>query len=149
MKRLLRDEEIEQANAFTGWTFWFPPILFSFGALFAAWLDLRRDPTAHILLIIFSAFALFLWPLRIHDYRQIKRDIDTRLVDDVEIAPERVWSGKSLWRLGFHYMQIDGKTIRIPSSRFTELQDANFVRVAFLPRSRLAVAVEVIAGIGL
>ncbi len=149
MKRLLKDEEIQQANNFIGWMFWFPPILFSLGALLAAWLDLSLDPTAHMLLIILSAFALLLWLLRIRDYGRVKRDLKTQLVVDVEIALERVWAGKSLFQLGFYYMRVGGQNVRIPSARFKEVRDANLVRVAFLPRSRLAVALQVIDGLGL
>lgn len=52
-------------------------------------------------------------------------------------------------KTGDCYLQLSGHKIRVPTDCYGALKDATIVRVAFLPRSHVAIRVEIGRGIGL
>jgi hypothetical protein len=86
-------------------------------------------------------------PLR----QKVSHDIEMRVVELMEGAPESVWipdSAIELTKTGFCYLRLAGRTIRVPSDSYGELREANIVKVAFLPAAMVAVRVEPVRGIG-
>ena len=74
----------------------------------------------------------------------VVHDIERRVVEVIEGAPEHVWASR-----GFCYLVIAGRTIRVPNDVYGELRESNLVKVAFLPTSLVAVQVEAVRGMGL
>jgi len=50
--------------------------------------------------------------------------------------------------LGFCYLSLADRTIRVPNDAYGELREANIVKVAFLSTALVAVKVETVRGIG-
>ena len=73
-------------------------------------------------------------------------DIEKGEVEVIEGGPDKVRMGR---RTGLCYLTMQGKTIRVPNDRYGELKDANWVRVAILPTSLVAVRVDASRGVGL
>jgi hypothetical protein len=90
--------------------------------------------------------AVVLWPLAIRKNRQLTADIEERAVEVLEGAPERVWMTS---RNGPCYLWLSGQKIRIPIDDYESVKGAYIVKVAFLPRSRIAVRAEAGRGITL
>jgi hypothetical protein len=98
---------------------------------------LRGDPLIAFLFLLFLTPALVLWIVRLRDYKKVVHDIEMRIVEVIEGAPEKVWAPRgmiNITKMGFCYLRLAGRTIRVPNDSYGELRDANMVRVAFLPR---------------
>jgi len=91
-----------------------------------------------------GGLAIYAWVRSLGSYRKFVSDKNTRLVNIVEGAPERVF----MTRFGQCYVRMSGRKIRVGNDYFSELRDANNVRIEFLPESLLAVRVQVVRGIG-
>ncbi len=150
-QRFLTDDEINDARAMVGWQFWAAPIMFgvaSFGLGIGA---LGGDPVVVFLFLLLGSLAVILWIVRLRDYSKVTHDIEIRLVEVIEDAPEKIWVPRStieLTKVGFCYLQLAGRTIRVPNGSYGELREANMVKVAFLPTALVAVRVEPLRGIG-
>ena len=146
MLRLLTDDEVRDARAMIGWQFWFAPILFSLVCAGTGWVAATGDPMGFWLLGIFSIVTLPLWVVRLRQYGRFKADIDHRTVEELEGARQKTWVAG---RTGNCYLQLSGHTIKVPNDCYGALQDATVVKVAFLPKSKIAVRVDIGRGIGL
>ena len=80
----------------------------------------------------------------VRHYKRVVHDIERRVVEVIEGAPEHVWASR-----GFCYLVIAGRTIRVPNDVYGELRESNLVKVAFFPTSLVAVQVEAVRGMGL
>jgi hypothetical protein len=150
-RRILSDDEINEARAMVGWQFWAGPIIFVVASVVSGSAALARDPVAISLFLLFASLDVILWIVRIRDYRKITHDIEMRVAEVIAGAPERVWMQRNtihLSKLGFCYLQIAGRTIRVPTSLYGELREANIVKIAFLPRALVATRVESERGLG-
>ena len=128
-----------------GWQLWFGPILFTIGYPVAAWFALPLGwPGEIICFLMLGGLAIYAWVRSLGSYRKFVSDKNTRLVNIVEGAPERVF----MTRFGQCYVRMSGRKIRVGNDYFSELRDANNVRIEFLPESLLAVRVQVVRGIG-
>ncbi|PWT91845.1 MAG: hypothetical protein C5B55_07465 [Blastocatellia bacterium] len=146
LQRFITDEEINTANAMMGWQFWFAPIVFgavSLGLLLAY--AFTRDPLLGFLLLCLGCTAILIWIVQLREHDKFRRDIQKRVVEVVEGAPEKVGTS----RLGFCILHIAGRRVRVSNDHYGELREANAVMVAFLPESAIAVRVLVTRGIGL
>ena len=142
-QRFLTSDEIKDARATVGWQFWAAPIMFGTGCLGLGIGALGGDPLITFLFFFFLIPAFVLCIVRFRDYQKVVHDIELRIVDVIEGAPERVWATKG----GFCYLRLAGHTIRVPNDSYGELREANMVRVAFLPTALAAVRVEPFRGI--
>jgi hypothetical protein len=79
------------------------------------------------------------------EYRAFQRDVEMRLTESVTAAPQKVWRPKKF----SCYVRINGNKIRVPWERYYELREANLVRIAYLPESRVAVQIEVAHWLGI
>ena len=150
-KRFLTDDEINDARAMVGWQFWAAPIMFAMASLGLGIGALGGDPVVIFLFLLLGSLAVILWIIRLRDYSKVTHDIEMRLVEVIEDAPEKVWVPRStieLTKVGFCYLQLAGRTIRVPNDSYGELREANMVKVAFLPTALVAVRVEPLRGIG-
>jgi hypothetical protein len=151
-QRFLTDNEITDAKAMVGWQFWAAPMMFGvtvFGLGIAA---LGGNSAIILLSLLISCLTVILVVSRLRDYNKVSHDIEMRVVELVEGAPERVWIPRSaieLTRAGFCYLRLAGRTIRVSNDLYGELREANMVKVAFLPTALVAVQVEPVRGIGL
>lgn len=148
-KRVLTDEDIREARAMTGFSFWVGPVIFVVAASIPLVLMSMRTIDkllALILLILFSTYAGFMIIPRLREYGQIRNDLAAGIVQTLEAAPERVWVNR---RTGFAYARFLGLNLRVPNDMCHEIRDANLVKVSFLPTSLVAVNIEVEHGIGL
>jgi hypothetical protein len=148
-ERFLTDDEVREASAATGWQFWVGPTMAGVGVIVPLILMLlgiiERSYGLILLLLCSLPTAIFL-SVRLREYGNIKHDLEIRVVKVVEGAPDVVWTNQ--WS-GFCYARCAGLDIRVPNDMYRELQDANLVKVVFLPTSLVAVSVEVEHGIGL
>ena len=142
-QRFLTGDEIEDARATVGWQFWFAPSLFGLACLGLAIAATGGDPLFAFLFLFFVIPALVLWIVRLRDYKKVVHDIEMRIVEVIEGAPEEVWATKA----GLCYVRLAGRTIRVPNDSYGELREANMARVAFLPTALAAVRVEPFRGI--
>jgi hypothetical protein len=142
----MSEEEAQQARALTNWTFWFAPV---FGtALYAVTASYVRteDPVLQIILaVLLGGNAVVFWFIRIRQLANLTQDLTGGMVHIVDGAPERA----TVSRGGFCYVWLQGLRIRVPNDEYHGIRDANMVRIAFLPKSHLAVRVDVMLGIGL
>jgi len=104
---------------------------------------LGGDPLITFLFFFFFIPAFVLCIVRFRDYQKVVHDIELRIVDVIEGAPEHVWMSRG----GFCYLGIAGRTIRVPNDVYGELGESNMVKVAFLPTALVAVQVEAVRGI--
>jgi hypothetical protein len=97
-------------------------------------------------LLVFSA-AVILCLARIRDFKKVSHDIEMRVAEVVEGAPEKVWTQRD----GYCYIRLSGRTIRVPPDAhvYGSLREANVVKIAFLPTARVAVHVESDRGLGI
>src|SRR5215475_4422253 len=149
-QRFLTADEIEDARAMVGCQFWAAPIMFGVVSLGSGIGALGGDSLVVFLFLLFLIPALVLWIVRLHDYRKVVHDIEMRIVEVIEGAPEKVWAPRgmiNITRVGFCYPRLAGRTIRVPNDSYGELRDANMVSVAFLPIALAAVRVEPFRGI--
>lgn len=148
-QRFLTDDEVREASAVTGCKFWFGPTMFDVGVivpLVLILLGIMDRPFGLILLTLFSLPTAIFLSARLREYGNVKHDLEMRVVKVVEGAPDMVWMNR--WS-GFCYARFRELDIRVPNDMYKELQDANLVRIAFLPTSLVAVNVKVEHGIGL
>jgi hypothetical protein len=131
-----------------GAQFWAGPIMFGVASIVFGIVALGRDPVAISLFRSFGSVSVGLWVLRVRDYNKVTQDIDKRIVEVIEGAPEKVWVERYLTRMGFCYIRLGGYTIRVPNELYGELRESNMVTVAFLPTALVAVRVEPERGIG-
>ena len=151
-QRFLTDDEIEDARAMVGWQFWAAPIMFGIATLGLGIGALGRNPAIIFVFLLTCALTAILCLVRLRDSKKIGHDIEVRLVQVIEGAPEKVWIPRSaleLTKSGFCYLRLDGRTVRVPNDAYGELREANIVKVAFLPTALVAVKVETVRGIGL
>ena len=132
-----------------GAQFWAGPIMFGVASIVFGIVALGRDPVAISLFLSFGSVSVGLWVLRVRDYNKVTQDIDKRIVEVIEGAPEKVWVPRyMIEQMGFCYIRLGGHTIRVPNELYGELREANMVKVAFLPTALVAVRVEPERGIG-
>ncbi|HEX9111357.1 MAG TPA: hypothetical protein VF845_07745, partial [Terriglobales bacterium] len=92
-QRFLTDDELHDARSMMGLQFWFAPILFSLGCAGSAWATARGEAVGIVLLLLFGTITIVLWTLRLRQYRKFTADIDHRVVEVLEGAPQRTWVG--------------------------------------------------------
>jgi hypothetical protein len=145
-QRLLSEDEVHQARALTNWTFWLGP---AFGtAVYAviAWYFRTEEPLFQITMaVLLGGNAVVFWLIRIRQHANLTQDLNSGLVHVLDGAPEKA----RVSRGGFCYVWLQGLRIRVPNDEYQGIRDANLVRIAFLPKSRLAVRVDVMPGVGL
>jgi hypothetical protein len=149
-QRFLTSDEIRDARATVGWQFWFAPIIFGVATLGLGIAALGGNSLIAFMFVFFLIPAFVLWLVRLHDYKKVVHDIEMRVVEVIEGAPEKVWTPRitiDITKLGFCYIRLAGRTIRVPNDAYGELRDTNMVRVAFLPTALAAVRVEAFRGI--
>jgi hypothetical protein len=150
-QRLLTDDEIGTARAMVSYQFWAVPVMFGLASLGLAGFALGGNPTVIFLFVLFCSLATVLWISRVRDYHKVAHDIQMRIVEVVEGGPDKVWVPRhtiELTKLGFCYVRVAGRTIRVPSDSYGELREANIVKITFLPTALVAVRIEAIRGIG-
>lgn len=146
-QRFLSDNELRDARSLIGWQFWAGPISSTVFVLAFA-LYAAREGNAEAKLVFLGILGILpavLWFIRVRQYKRFVADIETRTVDIVQGAPERV----RLTRGGRCYLRVEGRDICVPNEYYKELQEANAAKIEFLPASRLATKVTVIRGIGI
>lgn len=144
-QRFLTDDELHDARALLGWQFWFAPILFSLGCAGTGWVAATGDAMGLWLFVLFCTVSVFLWVWRLRQFKRFQADLEHRIVELLEGAPQKSWVARN----GDCYLKISGITIKVPNDCQGPLQDATIVKVAFLPTSRIAVSIETGRGIGL
>jgi hypothetical protein len=143
--RALTDDDLHDAQSMMGWKLWFGPILFTIGYPVAAWFFLPLGWEGEIACFLtLGGLAIYAWVRSLGSFRKFASDKNTRLVNILEGAPDRVY----MTGLGGCYVCMSGLKIRVGNDYFSELRDANNVRIEFLPTSLLAVRVQVVRGIG-
>lgn len=143
-QRFLTDDEINEAKAMVDWQFWATPVIFAiltFGLGIAAVLNLA---TMILVFSLFFCLTVGLCLVSVNRYQKVTQDIENRVVQVIEGAPEQVWLSR-----GFCYLGIAGLTIRVPNDSYGDLRESNKVKVAFLPTALVAVKVECFRGMGL
>lgn len=133
-----------------GAAFWVAPVLFAIAApasLFFVRYASNRDPMLGVFLfVLFAGFAIWLWVACLREYGKYQQDLQTRLVEVLDNAPDAAWIARPT---GSCYLRLGGRKIRIPADRFRDLKEATTVNVVFLPLSLVAVRVEAAHGIKL
>ncbi len=111
-----------------GWQFWAGPIMFGVASIVFGIFALGRDPVAISLFLSFGSVSVGLWVLRVRDYNKVAQDIDKRIVEVIEGAPEKVWVPRyMIERMGFCNIRLAGYTIRVPNELYGDLREANTV----------------------
>ena len=128
-----------------GWQFWFAPVIFSLGCVGTGWVAATGEPIGLWLFILFSIITIILWAFRLRQYQMFNADIESRMVEVLEGAPEKTWV---VGKTGDCYVQLSGHKIKVPNDCNGALRDATIIKVAFLPRSHIAVRVDIGRGIG-
>jgi hypothetical protein len=145
VQRFLTDDEIRDAKAMVGWQFWAAPLMFVAASLGLGIGALGGNPAIIFAFLLFVSVTVVLCLFRVRNYNRVMLDIERRVVEVIEGAPEHVW----VTRGGFCYLGIAGRTIRVPNDVYGELRESNMVKVAFLPTALVAVQVETARGLGL
>jgi hypothetical protein len=115
-----------------GWQFWAAPAIFGFAGLGLGIGAIGGNPVIiFAFLLVFSA-AFLLCLSRVRDFKKVSHDIEMRVVEVIEGAPEKVWAQRD----GFCYLLLAGRTIRVPPDLhvYESLREANTVKIAFRPR---------------
>ncbi len=103
------------------------------------------NPAAIVLVFsVFFTLTVGLCLVWANRYQKVKQDIESRVAEVIEGAPEQVWLSR-----GFCYLGVAGLTIRVPNDYYGDLRQSNKVKVAFLPTALVAVKVECFRGMGL
>lgn len=151
-ERVLTDDDIREARAMTGFTFWAGPVISIVAvSIPLVLLSMRTIDKllGLILLAWFGLYAGFTIIPRLRQYGQIRNDLAAGIVKTLEASPEKVWLNRRGFASGFAYARFLGLNLRVPNDMYHEISDANLVRVSFLPTSLVAVNIEVEHGIGL
>lgn len=138
---------MRDARAMVGWRFWVPPVIFGCASLSLGLGAIGGNPVIiFVFLLVFSA-EVILFLSRVRDFKKVSHDIEMRVVEVIEGAPEKVW----VQRDGSCYLSLAGRTIRVPPDAhvYGSLREANIVKVAFLPTALVAVDVESDRGLGI
>jgi hypothetical protein len=142
-QRLLSEDEALQVRTLANW---FAPVFATLLYAALAWYARAEDALMQIIFaVLLGGNAAVFWFIRIRQHTRLKQDLDGGVVQILEGAPERA----QVSRGGFCYVWLQGLRIRVPNDEYHGIRDANLIRVAFLPKSRLAVRVEVMSGLGL
>jgi hypothetical protein len=145
-QRFLTEDEISDARAMIGWQFWAAPLIFGFASLGLGIGAIGGNPVIiFVFLLVFSA-AVLLCLSRVSDFKKVSHDIEMRVAEVIEGAPEKVWVQR-----GVCYVVLAGRTIRVPPDAhvFGSLREANIVKIAFLPTALVALHVESDRGLGI
>lgn len=135
-----------------GWQFWAAPIIFSIASLGLGIGAVGGSPAIIAGFLLVSSLTVIVCLFRIREYKKVCQDIELQVVEVIEGAPEKVWiqgSALDLPKVGFCYLRIAGRTMRVPNDAYRELREANNVIVAVLPTALVAVHVKSMRGIGL
>lgn len=145
-QRPLSEDEVLDARVLTNWTFWFAPVFGTVLYAAVAWYLRTEETLLQIFLALFlGGSAATFWFIRIRQHSHLTQDLNGGVVHVLDGAPERA----KISRGGFCYVWLHGMRIRVPNDEYQGIRDANLVRIAFLPKSRVAVHVEVMPGLGL
>jgi len=158
-QRFLTEDDKAAARSMFGAGFWFGPALFSAALIVVLALTVLRviDPSLGLILLVLFGIASYIQLAgRVRSYQAYRQDLEMGVVLVLAGPPERVWM-EGLFRprlvinsdYGFCFIAIGGLILRIPNDQFKEAEDANLVRVAYLPTSGIVVDLEVVHGIGL
>jgi len=135
-----------------GWEFWAAPLIFGVASLGLGIGAAGGNSAIIFVFLLVLSLTLILCLFRFRDFRKVSHDIEMRVVEVLEGAPEKVWiprSGIELTKAGFCYLLLAGRTIRVPTDAYGELCEANIVKVTFLPTALVAVRIEPFRGLGL
>jgi len=151
-QRPITPDEVNDVRPMFGFYLWAAPISLTVTCLLLAILSLYIDDSRSDRLFMESLSmglgcltALPAWYFSIRRYEQIKQDLAGGILFEVEGAPEKTYMRPIT---GACYVRIQGIDLKVPHDRFNELKDANLVRIAFLPRSQVAVCLEIVYGLG-
>jgi len=153
-QRRITEDEGNDVRPMVGYYLWAGPISLTVCVLLIAFLsalyidDSRSDRLfmEYFSLALACLFVLPAWYFSIRRYGRIKQDIAGGIVFEVEGAPERTYMKAGA---GSCHVRIQGIDLTIPNDRFNEVKDANLIRIAFLPRSRVVVCLEIAYGLGI
>lgn len=95
MQRLLTDEEAADALRMINWTFWAPPAIFALACIVAVFFLIGADKVAWAIFAPFLVVTAGIWFSRLRQHSKITADIDKRIVEIIEGAPEKVWMSRS------------------------------------------------------
>ena len=147
-QRFLTVEDRLRARATMGWRAWVGAFgLAAVGVIVLAGVWLRRVQmsTESIIWLLSVALPASIASIKlVRDRQKYTQDLEMGMANIVEGAPVRVWRTK----YGSCFLKIDGTTLRVPGDSFSSLVEANIVKVAYLPESRIAVEVQASRGIG-
>ena len=116
------------------------------GCVVTGWVAAIGESVGLWLFVLFATITTILWTLRLRQYKRFTADIENRTVEVLEGAPQKTWvAGKT----GDCYLELLGHKIKVPKDCYGALKDATIAKVAFLPRSHIAVRVDIGRGIGL
>jgi hypothetical protein len=110
-QRFLTDDEINDAKAMIGWQFWAAPIIFVVVSVGLGIGALGGNPAIVFVFLLVCSLTIILFVFRFRDYRRVNRDIEIRVVEVIEGAPEMVWIPRSVFELtrsGFCYLRLAG-----------------------------------------
>ena len=145
-QRLLTADEMSDARAMVGWQFWAAPAIFGLASLGLGIGAIGGNPVIiFVFFLVFSA-AVIVCLNRVDQFKKVNHDIEMRVAQVIEGAPEKVWPQKGVgWALSY-----SGRDIQVPYDVYDgNLREVNIVRVAFLPTALVAVNVEVTRGLGI
>ena len=78
-----------------GWQFWAAPMMFGVAVVGLGIGALGGNSAIILLLLLISCLTVILAVSRLHDYNKVSHDIEMRVVELIEGAPERVWIPRS------------------------------------------------------
>ena len=145
-QRFLTEEEMSDARALVGWHFWAAPAIFGIASLGLGIGAIGGNPVIiYVFFLVFSAALIVCLP-RVQHFKKVIYDIEMRVAEVIEGAPEKVWPQKGVgWSLSYV-----GRDIQVPFDVYDgDLRQVNIVRVAFLPTALVAVHVESTCGLGI
>jgi hypothetical protein len=145
-QRFLTADEMSDARAMVGWQLWTAPAIFGLVSLGLGIGAIGGNPVIiFAFFLVFSAAVIVCLP-RVHRFKKVNYDIEMRVAEVIEGAPEKVWPQKGMgWSLSYA-----GRDIQVPYDICDgNLREVNIVRVAFLPTALVAVRVEFTRGLGM
>ena len=139
-QRFLTEDEISEARAMIGSWFWATPAIFGLASLGLGIGAIGGNPAIIFIFVLVFSAAVLVFFSRLRDFKKMSHDIEMRVVEVIEGAPEKVWTQRD----GFCYLVLAGRTIRVPPDVkvYDSLREANIVKVAFLPTALVAVHLE-------
>lgn len=146
-RRLLTEDEVRDARAMVGGWFWAAPAIWGLpGVVGLAIGAIGGNPAMMFASLVVLTVAAILCLFCVRDFKKVNHDIEMRIAEVIEGAPEKVWTSH-----GYCYLLLAGRAIRVPPDVhvYASLREANVVRVAFLPTALTAVNVEPDRGLGI